>query len=184
MARPMGRCIPRRVVLMGGIGLGVALVMPAEPPETAATSPSGCPATPVPGASAIRWVIAGLVASGSRPGLGGAPGGRVPQAAVDAWLAQARTLGIRSIICLLDENELALYHALPSDLISYYRSRGFAAAGIPVRAGQSPLLSDAELAAVWRAYGQLPKPVLVHCNAGVRAGAAVDYIVQRLGAHA
>lgn len=164
--------VSRRVLLTNGISLSLALP---------ALATIGAADVPPP---AMRWVIDGQLARGSRPGFTGGPSGEVSREAVDAWLARARTFGIRSIICLLNTDELALYRALPTDLISYYRARGFAAAHISVQNGQSPPLTDGQLAAVWRAYQQLPKPVLVHCNAGMgRAGAAVDYIVGRLGVH-
>jgi protein tyrosine phosphatase (PTP) superfamily phosphohydrolase (DUF442 family) len=128
----------------------------------------------------LRWVIEGQLARGRRPGY--TPGGaQVARADVDRWAAEARARGIRSIICLLGEDQLHLYTSLPTDLTSYYRGIGFNVEHVPVRDHQSPPLSEADLAKVWSAYTMLSKPVLVHCSAGVdRTGAAVEHIERQL----
>jgi len=132
---------------------------------------------------AMDWVIPGLLARGCRPGYTGERAVQVSQDAVDAWLSQARELGIRSIICLLADDQLTLYAALPTDLISYYRENGSAVEHIPARDHQHPPLTDHQLAAVWEAYQRLPKPVLVHCSAGIdRTGRAIEHIIHRLNA--
>lgn len=130
----------------------------------------------------FRWVIKGQLAGGPRPRVKQRPTSQVPQQTVDFWLRKAKTrFGIRSIICLLDEQQLRLYEDLKVDLISYYRESGFQVAHIPVRNYKHPALSHHELVKVWKAYMRLEKPVLVHCSAGIgRTGKAASYVRQKL----
>lgn len=128
----------------------------------------------------LRAVIQGQLVRGSRPGYGGERGKLVTKAEVDAWIADAKATGIQSIICLLADDQLPLYPSLQSGLIAYYRQAGFEVAHIPAIDHQSPPLSHEQLSTIWRAYQALPKPVLIHCSAGVdRTGAAVEEIVRR-----
>jgi len=58
----------------------------------------------------FRWVIKGQLAGGPRPRVKQKPTSHVPRQTVDAWLRKAKiTFAIRSIICLLDEQQLRLY---------------------------------------------------------------------------
>ena len=127
------------------------------------------------------WVIPQVLARGSRPGYLGDRAHLVTRAEVDAWIAEANALGIKSILCLLADDQLPLYGGLPVDLISYYREAGFSVEHVPARDHQRPPLSQDHLHKIWAAFQALPKPVLVHCSAGIdRTGQAVDYIQGRL----
>jgi len=129
------------------------------------------------------WAIDNVLARSCRPGYYGERGLPVPKGDVDAWIGEVTALGIRSIICLLAEDQLPLYAQLPTDLISYYRKAGFTVKHVPAPDHQKPPLSDDHLEQIWEAYQALPKPVLVHCSAGIdRTGQAVTYIQQRFEA--
>jgi protein tyrosine/serine phosphatase len=129
----------------------------------------------------FQWPIKGKLARGRRPGVEGKRGSQVPKSVVDAWVKEAKALGIRSIICLLDERQLRFYEKLSVDLVSYYRSKGLNAVHINAPNMRKPPLSDQHQKEVWLAYRRVGKPVLVHCSAGIgRTGAAVRCIKERL----
>ncbi len=131
----------------------------------------------------IQWILQGELAKSSRPGYGGERGAPVPNAVVDAWIQDAKAAGIKSIICLLNEDQLPMYLSLPQELPDYYVAAGFEVAHVPVTDHQHPPMTDKDLERVWGAYQALPKPILVHCSAGVdRTGAAIRYIHNRLAA--
>ena len=91
-------------------------------------------------------------------------------------------MGIRSIICLLADDQLNLYDDVPGGLLSHYRAAGFTVQHVPARDHQHPPLTRQHLDAIWRAYESLPKQILVHCSAGVdRTGRAIDHIRRQLG---
>jgi protein tyrosine/serine phosphatase len=132
-----------------------------------------------------RWEIENELARSARPGYSGERGAVVSQSEVDAWLSKLKALGIKSIICLLADDQLGFYRELPGGLLSYYREAGFKVEHVPEQDHQSPPLSDANLVAVWNAFQMLPKPILVHCSAGMdRTGRAVEEIQRRLKASA
>ena len=129
----------------------------------------------------ILWVIKGQLARGPRAGYS-RENQPVPRDAVEAWVRQVKQQGIRSILCLLDEDQLLLYDGLPGGLLAHYREQGFEVAHVPERDHQSPPLSKAKCLQAWEAYQALPKPVLIHCSAGIdRTGWAVLYIKEQLG---
>jgi protein tyrosine phosphatase (PTP) superfamily phosphohydrolase (DUF442 family) len=128
----------------------------------------------------VEWVMEDLLARSCRPGFGGRDAG-TSQNEVDSWLETLHRMGIKSILCLLAEEQLFFCPELPTGLLIYYEAAGFQVAHIPVRDFQWPPLSAEQLEQVWQTYQCLPKPVLVHCNAGIsRTESAVEYIQGRL----
>ncbi len=128
-----------------------------------------------------KWVIDGTLARSSRPGYGGERSSPVAPAQVDDWISEAKSFGIRSIICLLHDEHLKLYKDLPTDLVSYYEGAGFFAEHLPVKDYQSPPIPDDVLRKIWNAYQKLEKPTLIHCSAGIdRTGAAIYFIQTKL----
>ena len=125
----------------------------------------------------IREEIPSLLFATSRPGYDGGANAPVSEEVVAEWIAEAKACGVRSILCLLNEQHLRLYGVMPQGLLAAYRNAGFEVGHVPVVDHQRPPLSGSELCEVERHFKELPKPVLIHCSAGIdRTGAAVRHL--------
>lgn len=119
--------------------------------------------------------------SSSRPGYDFGRNAKVPRRAVDEWLEGVQTEGIASILCLLSDDQLRLYARLPGGLLGYYRAKGLTVGHVPAKDHATPPLSAVQEAEVEKVFGELPKPVLVHCSAGLdRTGQAVAHLKSKL----
>jgi protein tyrosine phosphatase (PTP) superfamily phosphohydrolase (DUF442 family) len=129
-----------------------------------------------------NWVVEGLIATSPRPGYRPGPEITVADGVVEDWLDETLGFGIASVICLIGYDQLWLYRkAVPEGLIARYESAGLAVFHIPVVDQQTHPFTDAQYEAAWEAFKRMPKPVLVHCSAGMdRTGRIVDYLRARL----
>lgn len=74
----------------------------------------------------MTWpVAAGLAIAPMR-------GGVVPAEEVRCWIDEAKKFGVRSIVCLLGDQDLTRYTDLPGGILEAYRDAGFEVAHVPV----------------------------------------------------
>ena len=146
----------------------------------------------------LVWVIPGALACAHRPlrhhpEFGrGHRGRNLPAeaaSAVLAWVRCVRHLGIRSVICLMHPQEFKHYARLDlgvKDLLDLYRTEGLVVRHIPWedpahRSAVERSSYQEELARVrvetLDAFDALPKPILLHCSAGMdRSSPVAAYI--------
>ena len=144
----------------------------------------------------LVWVIPGVLACAHRPlrhhpRFGGRGRNLPPEATneVIQWAQRMHDFGIRAIISLIHPKELRHYADLnlgAEDLIDFYRKSGFEARHIPWEdPAHRPLSGRSsfreELIRIreeaLHAFDELPKPVLLHCSAGIdRSSPVAAYI--------
>ena len=128
----------------------------------------------------IIEVIPGILFRSARPGY---PSRTVAEAEVAEWVGRARSRGIQTILCLLDDQPLAYYPEVPGGLPDYYRQAGFVVLHHPVqdhRKPPLPVVPPEVLVSAYSDFLKAAKPMLVHCSSGCdRTGAVVDYLVSK-----
>ena len=137
----------------------------------------------------VHWHIQNVLGTAPRPGY---PSKTASKSKVDDWIQSLKEQGVKSIICLLGDRQLAYYDALslhPEGLLGYYREQGLAVRHVPVEdpaemeAPPPTPLSLEQLEEVWEAFSQLLRPVVIHCSAMVdRSPYAAKHVAERLSA--
>jgi hypothetical protein len=141
----------------------------------------------------LIWAIPQKLACAHRPlrhhpRFGGSGMDLPPDASCEVldWIRRMSVVGIRSIISLMHPKELRHYAQLDlgsKDLIDLYRRSGFSVCHIPWQdpahrshldrsSFQEELAGNREKAL--QAFDELPKPVLLHCSAGIDRSAPID----------
>ncbi len=143
------------------------------------------PNHPQPQAPMISPVIPDRLYRSARPGrfVPGVDRYNVPAATVDDWISEARALGIRRIICLLDDVQLAYYTQVPGGLVPYYKVNGFHVDHLPTRDHHQ--IPQAVLASAYQSFVASPEDkVVIHCSAGMtRTTSVIDYIQAQIKQH-
>lgn len=114
----------------------------------------------------------------SRPGYGSV---NVSLAEVESWIEKVKKLGVRTIICLLTDDQLGYYRSIPGGLLETYKKHGFAVIHRPItdpahdEKGWEELENSYEI--LLQDFMNAEKPVLIHCSAGQdRSPHAARYI--------
>lgn len=109
------------------------------------------------------------------------------------WIARIRQEGIRSIICLMSEEEVGFYSKLnleANNLLEFYSKEGFSVASIPWK-DPAHIRNDPEalkrktqevcLHALEK-FDALEKPILLHCSAGIdRSSPVAIHLLENRG---
>lgn len=140
----------------------------------------------------VVWVLPGRLACSQRP-LRDHPqfGGRSPlspqaKSLVISWVERIKQMGILSIICLLENQQLERYYIRgglglhEGGLLGYYEDQGFEVHHFPMTDYRRP--EESHMQKVLEAFDALAKPVLLHCSAAIdRTTPVAAYIACQRG---
>jgi len=137
------------------------------------------------------WAIAGCLACSQRPLRDHIKfGGRTPlpdnaRGEVVRWVDRVVEAGFRSVISLLEEAQHDRYYVRgginlhPCGLYGYYKSRGLRVKTFPCTDYRPP--SEERMRRILDAFRRIPKPVLLHCSAGIdRTAPVAAYIACKM----
>lgn len=82
------------------------------------------------------------------------------------WIESIKSLGINSVMCLLGGDQLDIY-APVGGLLEFYKRNGLIVGHLPTKDYKIPPMTEKETADALEILSTLPKPILVHCNAGI-----------------
>jgi protein tyrosine/serine phosphatase len=126
----------------------------------------------------ITCVIPHRLYRSSRPGRfdEGVDARNVASATVDLWIRAVHQQGIRRVLCLLDEAQLAFYSQVPGGLLAYYRRHGLEVTSLPTTDHIPVPHRTLTEAATW--FAAEVSSSLIHCSAGIeRTGAVIDHLL-------
>jgi hypothetical protein len=143
----------------------------------------------------LHWVIDGQLACAHRPlrhhPLYGGSGRNLTPSATDLvriWAEQVISEGVRSVISLMHDRDLACYTSLDlgtASLLEYYKSLGLEVAHVPwedphhkkstPEEKRNTLLGVREKSL--SEYDRLTKPVMVQCSAGIDRSSPVTAFI-------
>ncbi len=93
----------------------------------------------------VRKEMPDLLFATSRPGYDFGANAPVSPEVVSQWIAEAKSSGAKSIICLLNDQHLKLCGAPLTGLLQAYSDAGFQVGHVPVVDHQRPPLLGSEL---------------------------------------
>jgi protein tyrosine phosphatase (PTP) superfamily phosphohydrolase (DUF442 family) len=106
---------------------------------------------------------------------------------VVAWVDRILAAGIRSVICLLPDWQLRRYRGLRGmrdGLLALYQKRGIDVAHVPCPDPRHESVKKGWLEGIrplaYQSFLELPKPVLLHCSAGIDRSSPVAAHIVRL----
>jgi protein tyrosine phosphatase (PTP) superfamily phosphohydrolase (DUF442 family) len=147
-----------------------------------------------PNADPLIWPIPGELACAQRPLRDHPEFGEsnpLPEQSfplITNWIRRVRDSGIQSVICLLTPHQLQRYAGIhPDGLLGAYREAGLAVLHVPVFDEVHPndisgceVLGESVFSKAYKGFQELPKPVLLHCSAGIdRSSPVAAQIVTR-----
>lgn len=144
----------------------------------------------------LIWILPCVLACSHRPLrhnplFGGSGRNLAPEATplLHEWILRIREAGIRSILCLMHDKELAYYSKLElgtRDLIEFYREQGFETRRVPWEDPAHSKTNQASIAKTLlrvqqqalREFRAMAKPVLLQCSAGRDRSAPVAAFIE------
>jgi protein-tyrosine phosphatase len=127
----------------------------------------------------LNWAVKdGSIARSPRPGY---PNKVVSQETLNETINIWKAQGIKSIICLLSDEEInEYYEVIQYDLIGFYKKHGFEVYHTSIVDFQKPPIEQEQLNSLYNNYMKTAKPVLIHCGAGEdRTGCLVGHILNK-----